>query len=105
MSSHTREPRLYQTGMVDVMFAAASARLDEYGSFTAKDASKVVVNDQLHRILELTLHRALSALGDEKYYSLIEKRRMPSGAIRYFFANQTMRQYIILRQAKARGLM
>ena len=91
--------------MVDVMFAAASARLDEYGSFTAKDASKVVVNDQLHRILELTLHRALSALGDEKYYGLIEKRRMPSGAIRYFFANQMMRQYIILRQAKARGLM
>jgi len=91
--------------MADVMFAAASARLDKYGSFTAKGASKVVVNDQVHRILELTLHRALSALGDEKYYGLIEKRRMPSGAIRYFFANQTMRQYIILRQAQARGLM
>ncbi len=91
--------------MADVMFAAASARFDKYGSFTAKDASKVMVNDQGHRILELTLHRALSALGDEKYHGLMEKRRAPSGAIQYFFANQTMRQYIILRQAQARGLM
>lgn len=91
--------------MADVMFAAASARFDEYGGFTAKDAAKVVVNDHGHRILELSLHRALAALGDEKYYGLIEKRRTPSGAVQYFFANQTMRQYVILRQAQARGLM
>ncbi len=91
--------------MSDVMFCAASARFDEYGSFTAKDASKIMVNDQGHRILELTLHKALSALGTEKYHGLIEKRRVPSGTIRYFFVNQTMRQYIILRQALARGLM
>lgn len=91
--------------VADVMFAAASARFDECGSFTAVNASKVVVNDQGHRILELTLHRALTDLGREKYYGLIEKRRAPSGVIQYFFANQTMRQYIILRQAKARGLM
>jgi GTPase SAR1 family protein len=91
--------------MTDVLFAAASARFDEYGSFTAKDASKVAVNDQGHRIIELTLHRALSALGDEKYYGMVEKHRTPSGAVQYFFANQTMRQHIMLRQLQARGLM
>ena len=91
--------------MTDVLFAAASARFDKYGSFSARDAAKVVVNDHGHRVLELTLHRALSALSDGKYYFLIEKRRTPARETRYFFSNQTMRQYIILHQAQARGIM
>ncbi len=61
--------------------------------------------DNLAAMLDGGAHTMPSFREALRVQELIEKRRVPSGTIRYFFVNQTMRQYIILRQALARGLM
>lgn len=89
----------------DVMFAAARCRFDRFGAFTATDAADVALDSDERKLRELTLHKALSSLILPKNGAVLEKRRTPSGTTKYCFQHQTMRQYILVRQARQRGLI
>ena len=91
--------------VADVLYAAALARFDRYGSFTAADAASVILDDSGKRIQEITLHKALSSLCQDKNGPVLEQWRTPACTTRYMFVLQTMRQYILLSQAARRGLM
>lgn len=91
--------------MTDVMFAAARCRFDRFGAFTAADAADVALDADERKLRELTLHKALSTLTLPQNGAVLEKRRTPSGTTKYSFQHQTMRQYILVRQARQRGLI
>jgi len=86
----------------DVLFAAAFCDADQYDTFTAADAARVFENsnDEIHL---LALQKALSVLSTEEKGPVLRRFAEPSG-MRYGFANQTMRQYVLVRQALERGL-
>lgn len=90
---------------VDVLYAAALAKFDKYGSFTAADTAKIVIDDDGRQIPKLTLHKAFNYLSQQKNAEIIDKWKTPAARTRYTFNLQTMRQYILLRQAARRGLM
>ncbi len=90
---------------VDVLYAAALTRFDKYGSFTAADTAKIIIDDDGRKIAELTLYKAFNELSRQKNAEIIDKWRTPAAKTRYTFSLQTMRQYILLRQAARRGLM
>ena len=90
---------------VDVLYAAALAKFDKYGSFSAADTAKIIVDDDGRQISELTLHNALNNLSLQKNAEIIEKWKTSAGKTKYTFKLQTMRQFILLRQAARRGLM
>ncbi len=89
----------------DVIFAAARCRFDRFGAFTAADAADVALDSDDRKLRELTLHKALSSLTMPQNGAVLEKRRTPSGTTKYSFQHQTMRQYILVRQARQRGLI
>jgi len=91
--------------MNDVMFAAARCRFDRFGAFTAADAADVALDMNNHKLRELTLHKALTTLTLPQNGAVLEKQRTPSGTTKYSFQHQTMRQYILVRQARQRGLI
>jgi len=91
--------------MTDVMFAAARCRFDRFGAFTATDAADVTLDGSDRKLRELTLHKALSSLSLPQNGAVLEKMRTPSGTMKYSFQHQTMRQYILVRQARQRGLI
>jgi hypothetical protein len=90
---------------VDVLYAAALAKFDKYGYFTAEDTAKVIVDDDGRQIPLLTLHKAFDELTQHKNAEIIDKWKTPAARTKYAFNLQTMRQYILLRQAARRGLM
>ncbi len=90
---------------VDVLYAAALAKFDKYGSFTAADTAKIIIDDDGRQIPKLTLHKAFNYLSQQKNAEIIDKWKTPAARTRYTFNLQTMRQYILLRQAARRGLM
>ena len=90
---------------VDVLYAAALAKFDKYGYFTAEDTAKVIVDDDGRQIPLLTLHKAFDELTQYKNAEIIDKWKTPAARTKYAFNLQTMRQYILLRQAERRGLM
>jgi len=85
--------------VVDVLYAAAAAHIDRYGIFSAADAAKITVNDDGKKIREIALHKALSRLSQGDRNQVIEKWKTPAGKTRYTFVLQTMRQYVLLKQA------
>jgi ABC-type branched-subunit amino acid transport system ATPase component len=89
----------------DVMFASARCRFDRFGAFTAADAADVALDPDERKLRELTLHKALSSLVLPQNGAVLEKTRTPSGITKYCFQHQTMRQYILVRQARQRGLI
>jgi hypothetical protein len=91
--------------MTDVMFTAARCRFDRFGAFTAADAADVSLDGDDRKLRELTLHKALSTLNLPQNGAVLEKMRTPSGTMKYSFQHQTMRQYILVRQARQRGLI
>jgi hypothetical protein len=91
--------------VTEVVFAAAACRGDPYGAFTAESAAAVPVDAEGRRIPALTLHKALTALTTDEAGPMLAKQRNAAGEMRYQFINQTMRQYILLRQARLRGLI
>lgn len=91
--------------MTDVMFAAARCRFDRFGTFTAADAAEVALDTDNRKLRELTLHKSLTALTQPQNGAVLEKQRTPSGTTKYCFQHQTMRQYILVRQARQRGLI
>jgi len=90
--------------VVDVLYAAAAARVDRYGTFLAADAAKIVVNDEGKKIREIALHKALSRLSQGDRNQVIEKWKTSASKTRYTFVFQTMRHYVLLKQADRRGL-
>jgi Cdc6-like AAA superfamily ATPase len=90
--------------VVNVLYAAAAARMDRYGTFSAADAAKVTINDAGETIREIVLHRALSRLSQSEKNKIIEKWKTPAGKTQYTFVLHTMRQYVLLRKADHRGL-
>ena len=91
--------------MTDVMFAAARCRFDRFGAFTATDAADVSLDTDSRKLRELTLHKSLTNLTLPQNGAVLEKQRTPSGTTKYSFQHQTMRQYILVRQARQRGLI
>ena len=89
----------------DVLFAAATAPYDDYGSFTVEDAAKVPVDIDGRSISVEELELAFDDLSQDPDTHVIEKWVLPAEDTRYGFVLQTMRQYILLRQAARRGLI
>jgi len=92
------------TTMKDAVFAAADCEHDEYGRFSAADATKVLVSPDGTGMHILTLQRALSMLATRDGGAILQKIDTDTG-LRYQFANQTMRQYVLVRLARERGLV
>ncbi len=91
--------------MMDVLFAAAVSRHDPYGAFTVIDATHAMRKNFGKVMQELTVHRALSKLSENEVGPILEKIRLPSGALTYNFINPSMRQYILFRQGRERGIV
>lgn len=91
--------------LIDVLFAAATAPFDDYGTFTAESAAEMCVDSEGTTLPETAIRQSLDDLAQQEHLRLIEKCAMLKDATRYSFVLQTMRQYILLRQAVRRGLM
>ena len=91
--------------LIDVLFAAATAPFDDYGTFTAESAAEMFVDPEGKKLPETAIRQSLDDLAQQDNARLIEKWAMPAAKTRYAFVLQTMRQYILLRQAVRRGLM
>jgi hypothetical protein len=89
----------------DVLFAAATAPFDKYGTFTAESAAGMFVDSEGEKLPEAEIRQCLEDLAQQEDARLIETWPAPTAEIRYAFILQTMRQYILLRQAVRRGLM
>jgi len=91
--------------MTDVTFAAAFSRFDAYGSFTVSEAATALRTTVGTTIRELNLHSGLTQLASTRFGPILTKFELPSGIIKYSFVNPAMRQYILLRQARRRGIL
>jgi hypothetical protein len=93
------------TSFRDVLFAAACARSDEFGVFSVAD----VVHAAAHTggtqpTNSLSLQYPLKKLTDPERGAML-RRLVGSDGLRYQFTNQMMRHYVMLRQARERGLV
>ena len=91
--------------LIDVLFAAATAPFDDYGTFTVENAAEMFVDDEGKKLPKAKIQKCLEDLAQQENGRLIETWPMPASETRYAFILQTMRQYILLRQAVRRGLM
>lgn len=91
--------------MMDVLFAAAFSHQDPYGAFTVTDASHAMQRNFGKVMQQLTVHKALSKLSENEAGPILEKVRLPSGTLTYSFVNPSMRQYILFRQGRDRGIV
>lgn len=91
--------------MIDVLFAAATADFDEYGTFTAESAVETFVDSEGQDVPDTKIRKCLADLAQREDARVIETWPTPTDEVRYAFFLQTMRQYILLRQAARRGLM
>jgi hypothetical protein len=88
----------------DVLYAAAEARSDDYGTFHPSDMAAVPIKEGGEPLPLLALQYPLSKLADEERGAVLTRIVEPGG-FRYRFRNQMMRQYVLMRQAKERGLL
>jgi len=88
----------------DVLYVAAQCRSDDYGSFHPGDMAQVPVRKDGEPLPLLSLQYPLSRLSDEERGGVLQRIVEPGG-FRYRFRNQMMRQYVLMRQAKERGLI
>ena len=91
--------------VMDVLFAAATANFDEYGTFTSESAVEMFVDSDGKSRPESEISQCLEDLAQREDARIIESWPSPTDEVRYAFVLQTMRQYILLRQAVRRGLM
>lgn len=91
--------------MADVLFASSRCYFDQNGAFSATDAAQVVIDKDGRKIPELSLHKALTSLTLPESGPMLEKRKSPTGVTKYTFLNQMTRQFILVRQARDRGLI
>jgi len=91
--------------ILDVLFAAATAPFDDYGTFTVKSVVKMFVDSDGKKRTESEIRQTLEDLASQENSRLIETWPVQTSETRYAFVLQTMRQYVLLRQAARRGLM
>ena len=100
-----REPLYVDQLLIDALFAAAMAPFDDYGIFTAESAAEILVDSEGKKLPKAEIRQCLEDLAQRENARLIETWPMPTAKTRYAFVLQTMRPYILLRQAVRRGLM
>jgi Cdc6-like AAA superfamily ATPase len=93
-----------KASFADVMYVAAQCRSDDYGSFHPGDMAQVPVRVDGEPLPLLSLQYPLSRLSDDDRGGVLQRIVEPGG-FRYRFRNQMMRQYVLMRQAKERGLI
>ena len=91
--------------LIDILFAAATAPFDDYGTFTAEGAAEMFADSDGRKLPEAEIRQCLEDLAQQENARLIETWLMPTAETRYAFVLPAMRQYILLRQAVRRGLM
>lgn len=92
------------SGLEDVLYAAARAEVDEFGSFRPQDVAAFAGIDETHedggvRALPADLARLAEGEG-----AVLEWVIVPTGH-RIRFRNQMMRQFVMLMQAERRNLL
>lgn len=103
-NSFRKAVRGNSTATKEAMFGAADGDCDEFGCFTVDDVRRIPDGPEARHLHVLTLRKALSMLTTEDRGAVLEKVSTPEG-LRYRFANQTMRQYVLARRARERGLI
>jgi hypothetical protein len=93
-----------KASFADVLYVAAQCRSDDYGSFHPGDMAQVPVRKDGEPLPLLSLQYPLSRLSDDERGGVLQRIVEPGG-FRYRFRNQMMRQYVLMRQAKERGLI
>lgn len=88
----------------DVLYAAAQGRADEFGAFHPAELSRVPLTPGGDTLPLAALQQPLSRLSDEERGGVLQRLVEPGG-FRYRFRNQMMRQYVLMRQARQRGLV
>ena len=89
--------------MKDVVFAAATCAYDGHGAFTGADVAHTLAQSAGRTRHLLTLQKALSMLTTPDRGTMMERVSTLSGT-KYKFQNHIMSQYVLLREAAARGL-
>jgi len=89
--------------VTEVLYAAAVAPHDDFGTFTIETVASLPVDIGGKKLAETALRQCLDELAEDENALLI--RAGPPEESRYSFALQTMRQYILLRQAARRRII
>ncbi|WP_236024828.1 ATP-binding protein [Arenibaculum pallidiluteum] len=87
----------------DVLYAAAQARADEFGVFHPAELARTPIGPNGETLPLAALQQPLSRLSDDEKGGILQRLVEPGG-FRYRFRNQMMRQYVLMRQARTRGL-
>lgn len=93
-----------KSSFADALYVAAQCSADDYGVFHPADMAEVPVRANGEPLPMLSLQYPLSRLSDEERGGVLQRLVEPGG-FRYKFRNQMMRQYVLLRQARERGLI
>jgi energy-coupling factor transporter ATP-binding protein EcfA2 len=88
----------------DVLFAAANAESDPFGTFTAADVAAAAARMGDQPLTLLSLQYPLKKLTDPDRGAMLRRIPTPDG-LRYQFFNQMMRHYVLIRQSLERGLV
>jgi hypothetical protein len=88
----------------DVLYAAAQGRADEFGVFHPAELSRVPLSTSGENLPLAALQQPLSRFSDDERGGVLQRLVEPGG-FRYRFRNQMMRQYVLMRQARQRGLV
>jgi Cdc6-like AAA superfamily ATPase len=93
-----------KTSFRDVLFLAARCPTDEFGTFRATDAAAAALDAEMPALPLLLLQRVLKKLSGPDRGAVL--RGVPSsGGVRYRFASQMLRHYVLCREGEERGLL
>ncbi|HZH28537.1 MAG TPA: AAA family ATPase [Azospirillaceae bacterium] len=93
-----------RTSFADVLYLAAQCPADEFGVFNPADMAQVPLGPDKAGMPLLSLQYPLSRLVEPERGAVLE-RIAEAGGFRYRFRHQMMRQYVLMRQARERGLL
>jgi Cdc6-like AAA superfamily ATPase len=93
-----------KTSLTDVLYAAAQSHMDDFGTFSPNDITQVAIRETGETLALSSLQYPLNRLSDDERSGILQRIVEPGG-FRYRFRNQMMRQYVLMRQAKERGLI
>jgi Cdc6-like AAA superfamily ATPase len=93
-----------KTSFRDALFFAARCATDESGTFAAADVVATAMDGAIPPMSLLPLQRAFAKLSGPERGAVL--RRVPTpGGVRYRFASQMLRHYVLCREAEERGLL
>lgn len=88
--------------MVDVLFAAAAARMDDYGRFTIRDAASIPRDDGRKPLTEAVVARVFDTLCEDD--GVMERHTTSLQEVSFGFRSELMRPYVVIRQSLKYGL-